>query len=1025
MPDSLGSTTRRKWPLRLGIGLGAAFLLYVAGLFVLTRFLDPEALATWLEPRAERVLNRDVELSRVELGFFPLRVGLRDITVSDPTGLAPTLARVASVDLRIGVLPLFHKEVRVHRLSVDGLEADLQMAADGRSNFGDLSTGGAEDPSATGGEAGSGEDSATPFTVDLQGLRVTDGTISFHRESDTLQVEVANFQLRASARGETDGSWLFAGSSDSELNLRRGGSAPLLDGTPVELAFDLRTDADFDSVSIRTGELKFQGVALALSGEVRDLKDPIRSVALSLSGQGLPLSDLLAALPASIREDFPAETDGLLGVDLRVEGEAGSGRIPAIRGNVTLAQGRVTYEGDELAEGLSADLALEDNQSVRTRLRGSVLGGPLSIDGVVALSGEREMDLTVLADLDLERMGPFLKLQDGVSAAGRLAIQTRIMGPATGFQGLRFNGEVKPASVRLTHPSLAVPVELPGGSLQLTGIRGILQDFPLTLGEDHLSISGEIPDFLAFLDPGASRRVEGVVRGPRLDLRKISSRPVPDSSLTYGKVAFAKLGGRLVGGRSIADVARELGLARPDSLPFAGSLELQLDTVIDRQGRMEGVHANVEFGPDFVQLTDAVLRRFGGEIRTSADLTLGSGAATSFSLDLQVLDLDAGSFLSETTPLGRYVRGRITVTLDLVGTLDNHLLPDRPALVGSGSFSLVGGGLTSMPVTRGLADFLGMESLREPSIQDWSTSFVLENGGVGLAETTVQGAPGTPRIGGTVGLDGGLDLLSVFALPSERLSAAALERLGVAGQFAANVLSRPEVVQAVLRVGGSVLDPSIQVDPRAAALTLGAAVEAEVRSEVQEQIDTQRAEAQRVLQEQQAEAQRRIDEQKQQLKSRATGFLRNLGGRRDTVTVPPPPDTTPAVIPIRDTIPGVPTGMNPVPPDTAPPDTLRPDTLRPEGVQADSARTDSLPPDTLGPDTARPDTTRPDTTRPDTVRPDTIRRTRPGGDGQGAGSGEDQGAPEFPEPVSIGREAPPKPSSNAETAARTVRTALR
>jgi hypothetical protein len=442
-----------------------------------------------------------------------------------------------------------------------------------------------------------------------------------------------------------------------------------------------------------------------------------------------------------------------------------------------------------------------------------------------------------------------------------------------------------------------------------------------------------------------------------------------------------------------------------------------LDTVIDRQGRMEGLRAQVEFGPEFIQVTDVAFRRFGGEIRTAGNLSLGSGPAQPFSLNLQVLDLDAGAFLSQTTPLGRFARGRITITLDLVGTLDNLLLPDRPALVGSGSFSLTGGGLTSVPVTRALADFLGMESLREPSIRDWSTSFVFENGRVRLAETTVQGAPGTPRIGGAVGLDGGLDLHSIFAIPSERLSAAALDRLGVAGEFAAKVLSRPEVVQAVLRVGGSVLDPTIEADPRAAALSLGAAVEAEVKSEVQEQIDAQRVEAERVLQEQQAEAQRRIEEQKQQLKSRATGFLRNLGGRRDTTTVPLPPDT--------------------IRPDTVRPDTIRPDTIRPDTVRPDTIRPDTIRPDTVRPDTIRPDTIRPDTVRPDTIRPDT---TRPGtfpssaGDSGPLGPAPDggspalperQGEPELPESPTAGSELSVNPSSRAKTEARTVRTAFR
>jgi hypothetical protein len=206
-------------------------------------------------------------------------------------------------------------------------------------------------------------------------------------------------------------------------------------------------------------------------------------------------------------------------------------------------------------------------------------------------------------------------------------------------------------------------------------------------------------------------------------------------------------------------------------------------------------------------------------------------------------------------------------------------------------------------------------------------------------------------------LDGGLDLQSVFSLPSERLNTAALERLGVAGEIAADVARRPDVVQAILRIGGSVFDPSIQADPRAAALTLGAAVQEEVSREAQERVDAQRAEAERILQEQQAEAQRRIAEQREQLQGRAAGFLRGLIRRPDTQRVPPPGDATQVQ----------------VPPDSLLPDTLRPDTLRPDTLRPDTVRPDTIHPDTVRPDTTRPDTTRPDTLRPDSIRPDTAR----------------------------------------------------
>ena len=862
-------------------------------------------------------------MGRVEVGFLPLGVRLQDLTLADPTGLAPELARVRSLDLRVAILPLLRREIRVSRLTVEGFQADLRLSEDGRANFGDLSTrpldetdlGGPEmeeeAPSreeAPGPSKGS-TDGRPPFTLDLRGLRLADGEIRYADARTALEAKVTELQLRATARRNPEGGWFLVGSTGGDVTLQREEASPLLEEVSLELAFDVETDGGFERLEIRTGELRLGRIALELTGEVDHLQDPVRSLSLALTGVDLPLPDLMAILPDSVRERIPVEADGSLSASLRVEGEAGPGHIPTVTGEVGLTQGQITLEGNRIAEGLTAHLDLSPDRSIQARTQATVLGGPFSLEGTATLDGEPALDMVLRSTQELGRLGSVVNLAEGVTAQGEVRSEFRIVGPLGDLSDLRFRGNVLVTDLRATHPALGVPVGIPQGKVDLNGIRAILRELPIELGEDRLLLSGELTDPLAFLSPGNTPRFEGALQGPRLDLPKLRALPLPDSSLTYGKVAFAKVGGLPVGGRAVQDAAKELGLSRPDSLPMAGRLEVSLDTVIDHQGRMEKLRARVDFGPSFLQITEATFRRYGGEIRTSADLTLAPDESTPFSLSLQLHNLDAGDFLAETTPLGRFVRGTISVDLDLIGTLDGFLLPNRPALIGSGSFSLTGGGLATAPLTRSLSDFLGMESLREPSIQDWASSFVLEEGSVRLAEATIRGAPGSPIVGGTVGLDGKLDLRSVFDLPTERLNTSALERLGFAGEIAANVAQRPDVVQAILRIGGSVFDPLVEADPASAARAVGQAVEEEVRSEVQEE-----------------------------LQNRAAGFLRSLVRPQDTA-------------------------------DTVLADSLLPDTLRP---------------DTVPPDSVRPDTVQPDTVRPDTVPPgeriaftgDRIRRSR-------------------------------------------------
>ncbi|MGD2121005.1 MAG: AsmA-like C-terminal region-containing protein [Gemmatimonadota bacterium] len=967
-PNRQSDPRLRRWLRRAVLGVFALAFLYLAVAFSLSRFLDPEELANRLEPRLTEALSRSVEVGQAKVGLFPFGVRLSEIAVSDPTGLAPEMVRVRSVDLRVKLLPLLRREVHVSRLKVEELFADLRVSEEGVSNFGDFSTrppegvepeaGGPGDEDPASEEVGipdaevEGSGAVAPgtpsggsqsFALDLRGISLENGEIRFTDASSSTDAAMAGLELEAAVRREASGGWLFVGSTSGELTLRRGEPVPLLQGTPVEMAFDVEADGEMENVTIRAGELRLGRMALGLSGEARDIQDPVRRVAFSLTGQELALEDLLTILPDSIQDRLPLGAEGSLAADLRVDGEVGPGRVPSISGGVAVTQGRLSLRGDPLAENLAVNLDLAPDRVVLVRSEGTVLDGPFSLDGSLLLAPEGNLDLAVDATSDLEKLETLVQLPAGVTAAGEAVAAVRISGRLGHLQDLRFNGTVRGRDVRATHPNLGAPVEIPAGEFILEGTRATANNLPVSLGEDRMVLSGEVADVFAFLDPQATPRFNGAVRGSRIDLTRLSTRPLPDSTITYGKVAFAKVGDRRLAGQTFSELAQMLGLSRPESLPMAGNLAVAFDTVIDRTGRMQGVQARLEFGPGFVRIPQATFQRYGGTISTTADLTLTPDAAAPFSFTLQVQDLDAGSFLAQTTPLGRFIKGRISMELDLVGTLDGFLLPDRPALVGSGRFSLTDGGLATAPLTQGVAEFLGLPSLREPTIRDWQSSFLLEEGKVLLADATLRGAPGSPQVGGGIGLNGELDLESIFNLPGDRLEASALERLGVAGGIAANVARRPDVVQAILRIGGSVLDPAIQADPGATARALGQAVQEEVSAEIEARIDEERAEAERVLQEQQAEARRRIEEQKEQLRDRAAGFLRGLGRRPDTAA------------------------SDSIRPDTAPPDTIRPDTTRPDTVRPDTTRPDTLKPDTLRPDTLRPNALQPDTTRPDTL----------------------------------------------------------
>lgn len=910
------TSARNPWLRRILLAILVLGGAYAVLLFLLSRFLDPQELAARLEPRLEAAVAREVEIGAAEVGFFPLGMRLTDVSVADPTGLTPTLAGVSSIEFQVALFPLLKKEIQVRRLLIQEPRAHLRIGADGQNNFGNLSAGSpgeAVEAEATGAETD------LPFGLALDAIRISDGRIRFTDARDSTDAAVEDLGVRASVRKTQDGSWTFEGSSESNLSLAMGSGGSGLSGMPVILTFDLSADPTFQEVDIRSGSVGVEGAALGLSGTIRGLKDPVRSLSLSLDGEEIPLQRLVSALPDSLWNPGP-EVQGTLGASLRVEGRLGSDTFPALSGTARLEDVNVHgRDGARLARNLSSDLTLSPGGVLQIQAQGEVMDGPFSLTGRGEIGGDGPVDLQVDVYPDLALAGGLAELPEGVTVEGRLKVEGRLTGPAQNPRSLRFWGEASPTNIRLTTPALGVPIRLSGGRLALQGNQISFQDFPISLGQDDLVLSGEASDFTGFGLPGRTVGLRASVQGSRLNLVALSANPPPDPSITYGKVVFARLGGRQVAGSSAEDAARTLRLERPDSLPLAGEVAFALDTVMDARGRMHDVRGTAVFGPDFVRVPQATFQRYGGDLQTSLNLTLGDAGPEPFSMQLMVRDLNAGDFLAATSPLGGYVRGRLSLSMELAGTLDDLLLPERSSLVGSGSFTLTDGGFNANRVTESLADFLGMEELRAPAIQDWATGFVMENGMVHLADATLAQAPGDPRVGGSIGLGGELDLLSAFTLPTDRLGSFARENLGIAGEIAGRVANRPEVVEAVIRIGGSLLSPNLTADPEATAEALGSALREEVASEAQD----------------------RIREQTERLQNRATGFLQNITRSRESPP-PPAPDT--------------------VPPDSLPGDTIQGDSLRPDTTPPDTTTPDSIPPDTLLPDTSGVDSLSPDTT---------------------------------------------------------------
>ena len=282
-----------KWLLA---GAGIILLLLIIVIVVALLVIDPNAYRARAEALVEEHTGRELRIGGdVELTFFPwLGIELDDMALGNAAGFGPEpFARLERAVVRVAVLPLLRGEVQADTVVVHGLNLHLARAADGRTNWDDLTAAEAPGPQE---EPSSGQALAG---LAIGGLDVRDARVEWQDAMAGQQWLLSGLDLESGriAPGEA---------VPLDLNTRFSSNAPKLEGAVTLRA---RLTAEPDAERYQVHDLRLQ---TNVDGE-------------NLPGEGLSAVLALAGLTAELREETVAvqglqlETGDLV---LRAEGQA-------------------------------------------------------------------------------------------------------------------------------------------------------------------------------------------------------------------------------------------------------------------------------------------------------------------------------------------------------------------------------------------------------------------------------------------------------------------------------------------------------------------------------------------------------------------------------------------------------------------------------------------------------------------------------------------------------------------------------
>ncbi len=613
---------------------------------------------------------------------------------------------------------------------------------------------------------------------------------------------------------------------------------------------------EFEWLQVQRGTLRLEEAALGLSGRVESLDEPVRRVDLRVTAEELAVERLVTFLPDSLRETLPGAPSGWVAVSASIRGEAGPDLRPRLDGTVRIEEaGLLGSDGSTLAEAVDGTVELTNDGVTVRELGGRVLGGPFSLTANLGAESPYPFRASVEAAPDLARAAALAALPEGVELQGTVDARLSMAGRARTPSETGIDGSVTLKELEARDPRLGVPVRVGEGRIAFRGQEVGWEGLEVELGPDRVATSGTLEDYLAVLETEGERlpRLTAEARSPHLDLDRVLP-PEGDTAVTWGQLAFARLGGRALNGRTAEEAAREAGYQRPAPLPVVGELRVSADTLRSAPYTLTRAGARIAFSPELIQVSEITADLFGGRIGGEISLGLGDEPIEPFSVSLRVDAVEGAEFLATTSPLGRKIAGRLGLELSFGGGLDTLLLPDPNSIAGDGRARATEGRILETPLTARLASSLAQPALASPGFREWSGPFRLEGPTLRFDEALLALESGDLRYGGLMGLDGSLDLGVRFALPAARVDSAALARTGLFQAVAGRIGGETSLVQLGLRIRGTLADPRIEPEASLAVGDLRRALEAQAR----ERAEQLRAEAERRLQEQRDTARARV-----------------------------------------------------------------------------------------------------------------------------------------------------------------------
>jgi hypothetical protein len=866
-------STMAKWTKRILLTLGILIVL-ILGAAILIPILFKDKIEAAVKKEVNNNINAVVDWGDWDLtilrSFPDLTITIENVKVSN---VAPfegiDLARIGSLTATVDIKSVFGDKIDIKRIGLVKPFIHVKVLEDGTANW-DIAK---ADSTAT---EETPEDTASAFNIGLREYWIEDGTLIYDDASLTYYMDLKGLQHRGNGDFTQDLFTLNTSTHADTANVVFDG-VKYLKNVKADIKADLDMDMPNMKFTFKENEATINQLVLGFDGWLAMPGDDM-DMDLKWDAKKTDFGTLLSLVPAEFASDLTGvQMSGKAGFSGYVKGVYNDNTMPAFGVKVDVDKGRFKYPDlPSSVEDIYVDLNIASPQGNDMdkmvvdlkRFAMKMAGNPVEARMYLTTPmSDPNVDAELKANMDLASVKTVVPMKEELK--GNLTADVRMKGRMSDVE--KGNYDKFQADGRL----ILLGMNYVSDSLPPVGINSLYFDFSprflaLTsfdgsVGSSNIQAKGRMDNYIQWWLKDSTLVGSFDLTANKFDLNELMGPSAPEDTTA-----------------AAADTSAMSVIEVPGNIDFR--MGMAVKEVIYDNINLTNVRGGLHVHDKRVDLKDVFFNLFDGSVTMAGGYDTKNIAKPTIDLtyDVKELDIEQTVKYMETVqkmaPIAKTCKGKFSTNLSMKADLDQTMQPDMNTLTGRGTLRTKSVRIDGFQPLVDIAKALKLDGIKNTTLNDVVFNYKFEDGKMITEPFNVKIDRIKANVGGSTAFaDQAIDYDMKAKVPSDMFGAAASTAvaglLGKANSAIGSNFQVPAELDLTAKITGTIDKPIVKPVFAGGTSNVKDVVVAEVKQELNKQIDKAKEEAVARAREEAArlvvEAQKQADEIKAKARSEA------------------------------------------------------------------------------------------------------------------------------------------------------------